>query len=134
MDPELECFDAATGKAGGFGELKSGMLFDVSLGMARRLLDGKKLRQLKIRQGAVKGDGETGKKVKGGMSSGSEVVEELGQRLAFEIAVGRNGKVWVDSEDVKTTLCVGRCIVESRFLTGEEQRRLVREKIKEFGL
>ncbi|KAF8454132.1 hypothetical protein BGX38DRAFT_1089873 [Terfezia claveryi] len=135
MDPELECFDAATSKAGGFGELKGGMLFDVSLGMARRLLgDGKKLRQLKIRQGLVKAEGETGKKVKGAMCSGLEVVEELGQRLGFEIAVGRNGKVWVDSEDVRTTLCCGRCIVESEFLTGEEQRRLVREKIKEFGL
>lgn len=135
MDPELECFDAATSKAGGFGELKGGMLFDVSLGMARRLLgDGKKLRQLKIRQGLVRAEGETGKKVKGAMCSGLEVVEELGQRLGFEIAVGRNGKVWVDSEDVRTTLCCGRCIVESEFLTGEEQRRLVREKIKEFGL
>lgn len=134
MDPELECFDAATGKASDFGELKGGMLFDVSLGMARRLLgDGKKLRQLKIRRGEAGAEGE-GKGGKKGMSSGLEVVEELGQRLGFEIAVGRNGKVWVDSEDVKTTLCVGRCIVESEFLTGEEQRRLVRETIKEFGL
>lgn len=143
MDPELECSDPATGKAHGYGELKGGMLFDVSLGMARRLLgDGKKLRHLKIRNGEIKSAGggggeEEGKKDKAGvntMSTGLEVVEELGQRLGFEIAVGRNGKVWVDSEDLRTTLCVGKCIVQSQFLTGEEQRRLVRAKIKELGL
>lgn len=47
MDPELECFDAETGKANGLGELKGGMVFSVSLGTARRLLgDGKKIRRL----------------------------------------------------------------------------------------
>ncbi|KAI5801643.1 hypothetical protein DFH27DRAFT_482051 [Peziza echinospora] len=139
MDPELECFDAETGKAGGYGELKNGMLFAVSLGLARRLLgDGKKLRQLRIRKGEVgsgkkveSGDGDTPLP---GMSTGMEVLDELGSRLAFELAVGRNGRVWVDSESVKTTLCVGRCIQESEFLTGEEQKRLVRDKIREFEL
>ncbi|KAF8477027.1 hypothetical protein BDZ91DRAFT_778212 [Kalaharituber pfeilii] len=134
MDPELECVDATTGKAGEYGELKGGMLFSVSLGMARRLLgDGKKLRALKIRRGELKSEDGEGKK-RNEMSTGREVLEELGQRLAFEIAVGRNGKIWVDSEDVRTTLCIGRCIVESEFLTGEQQRKLVRDKIKEFGL
>lgn len=116
------------------------MLFDVSLGMARRLLgDGKKLRHLKIRNGEVRSVGGSGGGGRGGaddgkMSTGLEVIEELSQRFGFEIAVGRNGKVWVDSEDVRTTLCVGRCIVQGQFLTGEDQRRLVRAKIKELGL
>ena len=143
MDPELECSDPATGKSHGYGELKGGMLFDVSLGMARRLLgDGKKLRHLKIRNGEVRSVGGGGGGGSGGgrggddgkMSTGLEVIEELSQRFGFEIAVGRNGKVWVDSEDVRTTLCVGRCIVQGQFLTGEDQRRLVRAKIKELGL
>ena len=140
MDPELECFDAETGKAGGYGELKNGMLFAVSLGLARRLLgDGKKLRQLRIRKGEVgtgkKADaGGDGAKPLPGMSTGVEVLDELGSRFAFELAVGRNGRVWVDSESVKTTLCVGRCIQESEFLTGEEQKRMVMDMIREFEI
>src|SRR5690606_10366933 len=99
MDTEVECFNAETGKADGFGELKNGMLFPVSLGLARRLLgDGKKLRVLKGRQAS-------GKKIP--MSNGLEAIEELGRRLSFEIAVGRNGRIWVNSADTKTTLLIG---------------------------
>ena len=136
MDPELECYDAESGKAEGFGELKGGMVFGISLGMARRLLgDGKKIRQLKLRQEKAVAERE-GKQLQDSgidMSSGKEVLEELGENLAFEIAVGRNGRVWVDSVDAKTTLCVMRCIQQSEFLTGKEQRQLVKEAIKNLG-
>ncbi|KAA8903031.1 hypothetical protein FN846DRAFT_908269 [Sphaerosporella brunnea] len=119
MDPELECFDAETGKASGFGELKGGMVFSVSLGLARRLLgDGKKMRQVARR---------AGEEWEGG--HGAEVLEELGKSLAFECAVGRNGKVWIDSEDVKTTLLVGRCIIASETMTADEVRELVRVEL-----
>lgn len=121
MEPELECFEADTGKAGGFGELKGGMLFSVSLAMARRLLgEGKKLTR-------TTGLGKR-------MASGMEIVDELGSRVGFEIAVGRNGKVWIGSDNLQITLCVGRCIQEAEFLTGEEQKRLARAKLREFGL
>lgn len=133
MDPELECYDAESQKAEGFGELKGGMVFNVSLGMARRLLgDGKKIRQLRLKQRKVEAekrgedlaaDGEE-------ISNGMEVLEELGRALPFEVAVGRNGRVWVDSEEPKVTLCVGRCIQQGEFLTGKEQRALVREALK----
>ena len=36
MDPELECFDAQTRKAEGFGELKGGFLVRCSLLMCRQ--------------------------------------------------------------------------------------------------
>lgn len=36
MDPELECFDAQTRKADGFGELKGGFVVRCSLRMCRR--------------------------------------------------------------------------------------------------
>ena len=36
MDPELECFDAQTRKAEGFGELKGGFLVRCSLKMCRK--------------------------------------------------------------------------------------------------
>lgn len=119
MDPELECFDAESGKGEGFGELKGGMIFSVSLGMARRLLgDGKKLAKI-LRDDA------------GEMATGAEILEELGKQLAFECAVGRNGKVWVDSVDVRTTLCIGRCIAKSEDLNAEEVRKLVRDEIRQ---
>lgn len=35
MEPELECFDAQTRKAEGFGELKAGFLVRCSLKMSR---------------------------------------------------------------------------------------------------
>lgn len=62
------------------------------------------------------------------------VLDELGDAgVAFEIAVGRNGKVWVDSKTVKTTLAIGRVLLDTdeRGLTVEEQRKLVKKVTKE---
>ena len=117
MDPELECYDVETGKSAGFGELKGGMVFSVSLGLARRLL----------------GDGKRARKVSGWEGGdGLEVLEEIGKAVAFEMAVGRNGKVWVDSENVKTTMLVGRCIMAAEGLTGDEVRQMVRREVKAY--
>ncbi|KAH6651881.1 hypothetical protein BKA67DRAFT_521413 [Truncatella angustata] len=113
MDPELECVSATTGKADGLGPLVGGMLFDISLGMARRLLMRKSV--------------EEGKVV---------VMDELASAgLAFETAVGRNGKIWVNSESIKTVLVVGRAVKETdeKDLTVDQQRRLVRKLIKEMS-
>jgi exosome complex component RRP40 len=38
MDPEIECVSASTGKSEGLGPLTGGMLYNVSLGMARRIV------------------------------------------------------------------------------------------------
>lgn len=111
MDPELECVHPTTGKADGLGELKGGTVIDISLGMARRLLMPK-----------PKEDG------------GVVVLEELGEKgLRFEVAVGRNGKVWIDSESVKITLLVGNALKETdkRCLALDEQSKLVRKLMKE---
>lgn len=113
MDPELECVSSATGKAEGLGPLVGGMLYNISLGMARRLL---------MRKSA-----EEGKIV---------VLEELGSAgLAFETAVGRNGKMWVNSESVKTVLVVGRAVkdTDELNLSVEQQKKLVRKLVKEMA-
>jgi len=136
IDPELECYDADSGKAEGFGELRGGFLFGVSLGMARRLLgDAKKTRLLRVKQRKAEAErrGEEYQDAGVDMSSGKEMLEELGQNLSFELAVGRNGRVWVHSRDPKTTLCVMKCIQQSEFLTGKEQRQLVKEALKALG-
>ncbi|KAI9819144.1 MAG: exosome non-catalytic core subunit rrp40 [Pycnora praestabilis] len=109
MEPELECVHPSTGKADGLGELKGGMVFDISLGMARRLMMPKAREQ-------------------GGVS----VLEDLAERVPFEIAVGRNGRVWVDSGGVKSTLIVGRALQETdrEDVDIDEQKKLVKKLLK----
>ncbi|KAL3420431.1 Exosome complex component rrp40 [Phlyctema vagabunda] len=111
MDPELECVSSSTGKAEGLGPLTGGMLFNISLGMARRLMMPKPVEQGKV-----------------------VVLEELGGlNIAFEIAVGRNGKVWVDSNSVKSTLAIGKALQETdeKGLSLEEQKKLAKKLVKD---
>lgn len=110
-DVELTCANPSSGKSDGMGELKGGMVFDVSLGMARRLLAARQ-----------REDG------------GVVVLEEVAAKgVAFEVAVGRNGRVWVRSGGVRETLVVGRAVQETdrEGLGVEEQGRLVRRLLKE---
>ncbi|OJT10393.1 Exosome complex component rrp40 [Trametes pubescens] len=81
MEPELECFDAQTRKAEGFGELKGGFLVQCSLKMCRLLLDPKHF-----------------------------LFPLLGARFPLETAVGINGRVWVNCKDPRQTIAVVRCI------------------------
>ncbi len=91
------------------GELKGGMVFDVSLGMARRLLVAKQREE-----------------------GGIVVLEGIADKVAFEVAVGRNGKVWVRSGGVKETLVVGRALQETdrEGLGVEEQEKLVKRLLR----
>lgn len=93
------------------GELKGGMVFDVSLGMARRLL---------LARQREEGGG------------GVVVLEEVAEKVAFEVAVGRNGKVWVKSGGVKETLVVGRALQETdrEGLGVDEQEKLVKRLLR----
>ena len=111
MDPELECVHPATGKADGLGPLAGGMAYTVSLGFARRLLMA-------------------------GAGGAVVVLEELGGLgLSFETAVGRNGRVWVGSESVRTVMAVGRALRETDEgnLDEERQRKLARKLAREMS-
>lgn len=93
----------STGKGEGMGELKGGMVFSISLGMARRLLAKKK----------------EGMDVGGGLM----VLEEIARKLAFEVAIGRNGLVWVKAEGVRETLLVGKALQEAdKAILGVEEQ------------
>ncbi|KAI0769042.1 exosome complex exonuclease RRP40 [Trametes elegans] len=81
MEPELECFDAQTRKAEGFGELKGGFLVQCSLKMCRLLLDPTHF-----------------------------LFPLLGARFPLETAVGINGRVWIKCNEPKQTIAVVRCI------------------------
>ncbi|KAI9041152.1 exosome non-catalytic core subunit RRP40 [Aspergillus affinis] len=124
---ELTCVNPATGKAepGGLGPLTGGMVFDLSVGMAARLM----------RASSSSSDNEDG-------VEGLVVLDELGKKLekigGFEIAVGRNGKVWVDCANggesaVKATVTIGRCLaaIDEQNLQPAEQRKLVSKLLRE---
>ena len=110
MEPELVCYNPSTGKGDGMGELKGGTVFNVSLGMCRRLL--------KNRQ---KEDG------------GIVVLEEIAAKVAFEVAVGRNGLVWVKAGSVKETLIVRKALQETDVgrLGISEQEKLVKKLLRQ---
>jgi exosome complex component RRP40 len=114
MDPELECVSQQTGKSEGLGPLSGGTVFNVSLGLARRLMLPRPRED-------------------GGVAVLDVLAEDEG--LVFETAVGRNGKVWVSSESVRTVVIVGRALAEvdergAGF--GEEmQRKLVRRLVRD---
>ncbi|KAF8578081.1 hypothetical protein K439DRAFT_1639191 [Ramaria rubella] len=81
MEPELECFDAQSRKSEGFGELKGGFMVKCSLGMCRLLLDARYF-----------------------------LLPLLGSRFPLEVAVGTNGRVWIQAGDTKRIIMVARCI------------------------
>lgn len=112
QDIELTCVNQSTGKAEGLGPLKDGMIFDVSLEFADRILK----KQL------------------------TAMLEELGNKIpgGFELVVGRNGKVWVDCADAgaKGIIAVGRILqqVEEQGPQDKEQKKIVNRVVKELGL
>lgn len=116
MEVELSCVDPKTGKSEpeGLGPLSEGMVFDVSVGFAVRLLH---------REGTI-------------------VLEELGEKLkgGFEIAVGQNGRIWVDCPNegagVKGVCAIGRCLREcdEDVLDISEQKKVVGRVLKSLAL
>ena len=114
-DVELECVDPATHKANGMGPLKGGMVFGVSPSFARRMMMGTD---------------------RGGVSKGHVVVlEEAGQKVRFEVAVGRNGRVWIDSGSLKATMVIGRLLTncDEEGWDVQRQRKEVRKALKEIA-
>lgn len=80
------------------GPLTGGMVFDVSAGFARRLMLGAK---------------------KGGVV----ILDVVGEKVKFEVAVGRNGRVWIDSASVRETVTIGRLLVAADEASWDEERQ-----------
>ncbi|KAG8378910.1 hypothetical protein BUALT_Bualt07G0033700 [Buddleja alternifolia] len=99
MNPELSCMDA-TGKAAEYGPLKDGFMFESSTGLSRTLLS----------------------------SPTCPVLETLGKKIAFEIAVGLNGRVWVNATSPSTVILVANTIMQTEEIqlrkSGSEQSLL----------
>ena len=81
LDPEISCVDPV-GRAMGYGVLKGGTVVECSTGLARRLLS----------------------------RPPAPVLMELGRAVPFEIAVGMNGRVWINAPKPRTVGIVGAVI------------------------
>ncbi|XP_020218155.1 putative exosome complex component rrp40 isoform X1 [Cajanus cajan] len=101
MNPELSCTDAS-GKAAEFGALKDGYMFECTTGLSRMLLS----------------------------SPTCPVLDALGKKLSFEIAVGLNGRVWVNAASPPTTIIVANAIMNSETLSGAQQRIMVEKLLQ----
>jgi exosome complex component RRP40 len=69
-----------------------------------------------------------------GKRGGLVVLNELSEKIAFEVAVGRNGRVWVAAGDgdVKIPVIVGRALQEcdEQNLDENAQRECVKRLLK----
>ncbi|XP_078431895.1 uncharacterized protein LOC144703575 [Wolffia australiana] len=90
----------ASGKAAEFGQLKDGFSFDSSTGLCSMLL------------------------------STCPVLETLGKKLSFEIAVGVNGRVWVNAGSPKSVVAISSALMSSEFLSGPQQRIYVEKLLQ----
>ncbi|QPG75893.1 hypothetical protein FOA43_003279 [Brettanomyces nanus] len=102
VDVELSCIDATTGKEGGFGVLSDGLVFDVKLAFARYLL----------------------------FNSDAEIFTQLVKRCKFEIAIGVNGRIWIKTDDIKTTIACVNVIRNSQNWTKEELPAKIEDTFK----
>ncbi|EEB09142.1 exosome subunit Rrp40 [Schizosaccharomyces japonicus yFS275] len=102
MEPELECVDATSGKAAGFGELKGGYLIqNISLSHVRSLLQ-----------------------------SSNVLLSSIGTHIPFEIALGLNGRIWVNSGSIQTTVAIANAIKQSEYKSPEECTELIHAILK----
>nr|CAG8577886.1 185_t:CDS:2 [Entrophospora candida] len=102
MEPELGCVNPDNGKADGFGELKNGYLLKCSLRHCRRLL---------FKQ--------------------SPILSLLEKKVPspFEIAIGMNGRVWINGKDgddsIRNTIFIYNAIKKSENLDKNECIKLI---------
>jgi len=93
--PGMKKKDWSTGKSV-FGELKSGFVMECSLGMARKLLD-----------------------------VNCYLLKFISEYVSFEIAVGLNGRVWINSENENDTVLISNAIQNAEHLTQDQVQQML---------
>ncbi|XP_074530987.1 exosome complex component RRP40 [Halichoeres trimaculatus] len=95
MEPELVCVDSS-GRANGMGVFGGGgLLFNVSLGLVRRLL-----------------------------APHSDVLKDLQQLFPCELVVGMNGRLWVKSSSLQRTLIIANLLQSCDTMTAPQRQQL----------
>eukprot|EP01095_Lingulamoeba_sp_RSL-Kostka_P008330 TRINITY_DN2758_c0_g1_i1.p1 TRINITY_DN2758_c0_g1~~TRINITY_DN2758_c0_g1_i1.p1 ORF type:complete len:243 (-),score=64.99 TRINITY_DN2758_c0_g1_i1:99-827(-) len=100
MDPELECM-TSTGKSNGFGPLKNGNIAKCSISLARILL-----------------------------ANNNQILQIIGSKIPYEIAIGLNGKIWLNSNSYKNTNLIINILLNSEGLDSDELQELVDSAFK----
>uniref|UniRef100_A0A6B2LGZ2 Ribosomal RNA-processing protein 40 n=1 Tax=Arcella intermedia TaxID=1963864 RepID=A0A6B2LGZ2_9EUKA len=90
MEPELSCL-TLQGKADTFGKLNGGYMFKCSTGLVRDCL-----------------------------SRNSIILNALGKKIPFEVAIGMNGRIWTNAADSKTTILIANAIQNSEHLNEKQ--------------
>ncbi|KAL0218708.1 hypothetical protein P9112_004361 [Eukaryota sp. TZLM1-RC] len=104
VETELSCL-STEGKADGFGHLTGGYLVNVPISFCRKVLRSK--------EGPV---------------------SKLGKSLSFELAVGLNGKIWINSPSCQVTLFVANILKKVGEVTSTKQQEvIVDEALKQFS-
>ncbi|AMD21091.1 HEL190Wp [Eremothecium sinecaudum] len=99
---ELECMDSTTGKVGGFGLLEGGVVVDVPLAFSRELL----------------------------FNNEYPLLPMLAKYTQLEVAIGVNGKIWINTEDVRTTLACYRSIKDCSTTTESQFKSVIKTHFK----
>ncbi len=115
MDPELTCVSARN-KAEGYGELNGGYLFKCSISLAYTYTD----------------TSTSGHSLSRLLDEECVLLKLLGKAVPFEIAVGMNGKVWVNSHTRKNTALIANAIINSEFLEVKQIQAMVAKLIPHF--
>ncbi|KAH7591590.1 Exosome complex component RRP40 [Nakaseomyces glabratus] len=100
LEAEIECLDSTTGESAGFGLLEGGMVIDVTLAFARRLLFNDDFPLLLL----------------------------LSKRTQFEVAIGVNGKVWIKCDEVKYTMACFRSIMKCQDQPVSQYKDIIKQE------
>ncbi|XP_058059644.1 exosome complex component RRP40 [Anopheles bellator] len=94
VEPELVCVDSH-GKKGKLGILHDGFLLNCSLNLIRKILNPK-----------------------------CTFLSLLAKELAFEMAVGINGRIWIRGKGVRETIAVGNAVLALEYVSNDRIREL----------
>lgn len=97
MQPELVCIDS-NGRGSGYGVLRGGFMIHTSTSLARKIL-----------------------------STQSGVLQRLGKSLPFEIAVGMNGRIWVNGRSTNETLALAHAVSGAELLNKAQVKEMVQK-------
>jgi len=95
MEPEVACV-SSQGKKEGFGPLVDGFMFQCHTGLARDCL-----------------------------AEDSHILHELGKHFPYEVAVGINGRIWVNSTSPFNTILIANAIQNSAYMAPEQISQMV---------
>lgn len=97
LEPELVCVDS-TGKKGKLGQLTEGLMFPCSINLVRKILNEK-----------------------------CQLLNLLSKESPYELAAGINGRIWIRSKSLRTTILLRDAILKAEHTPYDEMKSLVDE-------